>query len=642
MNRTRFAFASRFQSCLAVALLTASLSPLGATAAAAPQEAPPKDPDYSAVFTKTDAMIPARDGVKLHAEIYAPKNAAAPLPIILERTPYGISDGKDGYSKKLARYSEMIPEGYIFVFQDIRGRYGSEGTFVMQRPVRDPKDPKSIDEGTDTWDTIDWLVKNVPRNNGRVGLLGISYGGWLTVMGMLDPHPALKAVSEQASPADMFLGDDFHHNGAFRLSYGFEYSTLMETGKTNFSFQFDRFDTYDWYLRLGPLSNADKKYIHGSLPTWENFVAHPNYDTFWKSEAMPYILTTPKVPNLNVAGWWDQEDFYGPMKIYELMEKNDPNHLNYLVAGPWNHGGWARAKGTSLGGIPLGSDTSLYFQQKIEAPWFAYWLKDKGTLPVKEATLFQTGSDTWTSFDAWPPRQAQTKNLYFHEDGKLSFESPTATNNTAFDSYVSDPAHPVPYRHRPIDQTYPEDHPGSWYTWLLEDQRFVDQRPDVLTWQTDTLTDDVTLAGQVTAKLFASTTGTDADWIVKLIDVYPENVPQDWKLSGYELMIADEVFRGRFRNSFEKPEPIPANTVTPFTIDLHTANHVFKKGHRIMVQVQSTWFPLIDRNPQTYVPNIFEANESDFQITTQRIYRSQKYPSSVAISVIPAGTGASK
>jgi hypothetical protein len=593
--------------------------------------------DYSLLFDKTDVMIATRDGVKLHTEIYAPKNATGTLPIILERTPYGIADDDKGYSRKLAAYEEMIPDGYIFVFQDIRGRYGSEGTFVLQRPLRDPKNPKAIDEGTDTYDAIDWLVKNVPRNNGRVGLLGISYGGWLTVMGMLEPHPALKAVSEQASPADMFLGDDFHHNGAFRLSYGFEYSTMMETGKTNFIFQFDRFDTYDWYLRLGPVSNANKNYIHGTLPTWDNFVAHPNYDDFWKAEAMPYILTKPKVPNLNVAGWWDQEDAYGPMKIYEIMEKNDPDHLNYLVAGPWNHGGWARGSGNSLGAIPFGSDTGLHFRQKIEAPWFAYWLKSKGTLPLKEALLFQTGSDTWTSFDSWPPRDAKMRNLYFREDGKLSFDPPSSASDQAFDAYVSDPAHPVPYRHRPIDMTYPEDHRGGWYTWLVEDQRFVDERPDVLTWQTDSLKEDVTVAGQVTAKLFASTTGTDSDWIVKLIDVYPEKVAQDWRLSGYELMIADEVFRGRFRNSFEKPEPIEAGVVTPFTIDLHTANHVFKKGHRIMVQVQSSWFPVIDRNPQKFVPNIFEATEADFQPATQHIYRSQKFPSSVVISTLPAG-----
>ncbi len=604
--------------------------------AAAPQERA----DYSKIFDKTDVMIAARDGVKLHTEIYSPKNVSGPLPIIFERTPYGLGDDEKSYSRKLGRYAEMIPDGYIFVFQDIRGRYGSEGKFVMQRPIRDPKNPKAIDEGTDTYDSIDWLAKNVPRNNGRVGLLGISYGGWLTVMGMLEPHPALKAVSEQASPADMFLGDDFHHNGAFRLSYGFEYSTMMETDKTNFSFQLDRFDTYEWYLRLGALSSANKKYIHGALPTWNDFVAHPNYDTFWKQQAMPYILTRPKVPNLNVAGWWDQEDFYGPMKIYEILEKEDPDHLNYLVAGPWNHGGWAHGAGNSLGLIPFGSDTALYFRQKIEAPWFAYWLKNQGSLPLREALLFQTGSDTWVKFDSWPPREAKTQNLYFHPNGKLSFDSPTEESTEAFDSYTSDPAHPVPYRHRPVDMTYPEDHPGSWNTWLVEDQRFVDNRPDVLTWQTDELKEDVTLAGQVTAKLFASTTGSDADWIVKLIDVYPEKYPEKWQLSGYQLMIADEVFRGRFCNSFEKPEPISPGAVTPFKIDLHTANHVFKKGHRIMVQVQSTWFPLIDRNPQKFVPNIFAAEDSDYQKATERIYRSKRFPSSVEISILPSAAAA--
>jgi len=602
------------------------------------QQQPP--PDFSKDFDKSESMITARDGVKLHTEIYSPKNMTGALPIILERTPYGLADDDKGYSRILHHYAELIPDGYIFAFQDIRGRYGSEGKFVMQRPVRDPKDAKAIDEGTDTYDSIDWLVKNVPHNNGRVGLLGVSYGGWLTVMGMLEPHPALKAVSEQASPADMFLGDDFHHNGAFRLSYGFEYSTMMETDKTNFSFQFDRFDTYDWYLRLGALSNANKNYIHGKLPTWNDFAAHPNYDSFWKQQAMPFILTRPKVPNLNVAGWWDQEDFYGPMKIYELLEKNDPDHLNYLVAGPWNHGGWARGAGKSLGAIPFGSDTALYFRRNIEAPWFAYWLKNKGSLPLKEALLFQTGSNTWVQFDSWPPREAQKRNLYFREDGKLSFEPPQSESAQAFDGYLSDPAHPVPYRTRPIDMTYPEDHPGSWYTWLVQDQRFVDNRPDVVSWQTEELKEDVTLAGQVTAKLFASTTGSDSDWIVKLIDVYPEKYPEDWKLSGYELMIADEVFRGRFRNSFEKPEPLTPDVVTPFTVDLHTANHVFKKGHRIMVQVQSTWFPIIDRNPQKYVPNIFEAKESDYQKATQRIYRSKHFPSSVEISVLPSSAGA--
>jgi putative CocE/NonD family hydrolase len=591
--------------------------------------------DYSARFDKTEVMIPMRDGARLHTEIYTPKDATQPLPIIFERTPYGISASNNGYSRMLSRYNSMMPDGYIFAFQDIRGRYASEGKFVMLRPIHDPADPKGVDESTDTYDTIDWLIKNVPRNNGRVGLDGISYDGFLVTMGMINPHPALKAVSEQACMGDTFLGDDFFHNGAFRLSYAFEYSALLETSNENYSFSFDRFDLYDWYLRLGALSNANAKYFHGSIPTWNDFIAHPNYDDFWKNHAVAYGLKEPTVPNLNVAGWWDQEDFYGPTALYERLEKLDTHNRNYLVAGPWNHGGWGRGAGSNLDDISFGSDTGLYFRQNIEAPWFAFWLKDKGKLPLKEALLFQTGSDIWTAFDSWPPREAQTRNLYFREDGNLSFDAPQTTTAETSDSYLSDPAHPVPNRHRPVDMTYPEDHPGSWYTWLVQDQRFVDQRPDVLTWQTDALTEDVTLAGKVTAKLFASTTGSDSDWIVKLIDVYPERVASDWKLSGYELMIADEIFRGRFRNSFEKPEPITPGEVTPFTIDLHTANHVFKKGHRIMVQVQSTWFPLYDRNPQKFVPNIFEAKESDYQKATQHIYRSNRFPSSVEISVLP-------
>jgi len=592
-------------------------------------------PDLSALFNKTEVMIPMRDGVKLHTEVYTPKNSTAPLPILMNRTPYGISSADKGISNMIYRYSDMVPEGYIFAFQDIRGRYGSEGEFVMLRPLHNPNDPKGADESTDTYDTIDWLVKNVPNNNGRVGLDGISYDGFLVTMGMINPHPALKAVSEQACMGDTWLGDDFFHNGAFRLSYAFEYTALLESSNENFSFAFDRFDVYDFYLRLGALSNANAKYFHGKLPTWNEFVAHASYDDFWKRLAVAYGLKEPTVPNLNVAGWWDQEDFYGPMATYARLEKSDSKHLNYLVAGPWNHGGWGGGSGKSLGEIPFGSDTSVYFRQKIEVPWFEYWLKDKGALPLKEALLFQTGSDNWVHFDSWPPREAQTKNLYFREDGKLSFDAPQTDSADASDSYVSDPAHPVPYRHRPVDMTYPEDHPGSWYTWLVQDQRFVDNRPDVLTWQTEDLSEDVTLAGQVTAKLFASTSGTDSDWIVKLIDVYPQKYPYDWKLSGFELMISDEIFRGRYYNSFEKPEPLKPGEVTPFTIDLHTADHVFKKGHRIMVQVQSTWFPLYDRNPQKFIPNIFEAKDSDYQKATQHVYRSKRFPSSVEIMTLP-------
>jgi hypothetical protein len=590
--------------------------------------------DASLKFNKLDMMIPVRDGVRLHTEIYTPKDAKVPLPFILERTPYGLSDDDKGYSRIIyGTYSEMVPDGYIFVFQDIRGRFGSEGQFVMTRDPRDKSDPKSIDEASDAYDTIDWLVKNVPNNNGRAGVVGISYGGWLTAMTLLEPHPAMKAVSEQASPADMFLGDDFHHNGAFRLSYGFEYAALLESGKTNFTFQFDTYDTYSWYLNLGPLSNANERYFHGSLPTWNDFVNHPNYDEFWKKQAFRRYfenLKTP-VPNLNVAGWWDQEDFYGPMKIYDLMAKNDTDHKNYLVVGPWNHGGWARSDGDHLGPVQFGSATSRYFREKVQAAWFAYWLKDKGALPVQGALTFETGANQWKSYDSWPPKTGvESRKLYFHDSGKLSFEPPS-DDAEPFDSYVSDPANPVPYRSRPVEETYSRG--SRWFTWLVEDQRFVEHRPDTLTWVTDPLKDDVVITGDIVAHLFASTTGTDSDWIVKFIDVYPDIYEADPKMGGYELMISDEVFRGRFRNSFEKPEPVVANQVTPFTIDLHTNNHAFLKGHRIMVQVQSTWFPIIDCNPQKFVPNIFKAEAADYQKAAQKIYRSRRFPSNVEFPV---------
>ena len=600
----------------------------------------PKREDLAKMFDKREVMIAVRDGVKLHTEIYAPKDAKEPLPMLLDRTPYGISAPDKGMSNNLYRYADMFADGYIFVFQDIRGRYGSEGKFEMLHTAPDPGDPKGVDESTDTYDTIDWLVKNVANNNGRVGMNGISYPGYLVTMGMVNPHPALKAVSEQACMGDTWLGDDFFHNGAFRLTYGFEYTALLESSSENFTFPFDRFDMFEWYLGMGALSNANEKYFHGKIPTWNNFVQHSSYDDFWKRHAVAFTLHEATVPNLNVAGWWDQEDFFGPMMTYARLEKSDRKNYNFLVVGPWNHGGWAHGPGKSLGDIPFHSDTGVYFRQKIEAPWFAYWLHDKGTLPVKEATTFQTGSDTWTSYDAWPPKEAQTKHLYFQADGKLSFdppqtEAPGDAKNAA-DRYLSDPAHPVPYRHRPVDMTYPSDHPGSWYTWLVQDQRFVDGRPDVLTWQTGLLDSDVTVAGSVVAKLFASTTGSDADWIVKLIDVYPEKVEEDWKLSGFELMVAEEIFRGRYRNSYETPAAITPNQVTPFTVDLHSTNHVFKKGHRIMVQVQSTWFPLYDRNPQKFVPNIFEAKDADYQKATQSIYRSKQYPSSVEVMVLPS------
>ncbi|MGZ8846122.1 MAG: CocE/NonD family hydrolase [Pyrinomonadaceae bacterium] len=593
------------------------------------QETQPPDPPVG--FEKIEQMIPMRDGVKLHTIIYKPKSHREPLPILFQRTPYGIDGTYRAFPSGILK--ELIEDGYIFAFQDIRGRFKSDGQFVMLRPLRSSQDPKAIDEGTDTYDTIDWMVKNVPNNNGRVGMFGTSYPGWLVVMAVLEPHPALKAVTEQATPADMYLGDDFHHNGAFRLSYGFEYSFALESSKLTSSFQFDRYDTYQWYLRLGALSNADAKYFHGKLPTWNNFVQHPDYDKFWQDQALVNQLKKVTVPIMHVAGWWDQEDFYGPVKAYEILEKTDSNHVNYLVVGPWNHGGWNRLTGDKLGNIDFGSPASQYFRANIFQPWFAYHLKDKGQLRQPEATTFETGSNRWTSFDSWPPRtNVVSRDLYFQANGQLSFERPTANGPSQVDQYVSDPAHPVPYRPRPIEPTYSGG--SRWSTWLLEDQRFVEGRPDVLTWETEPLQNDTVIAGNIVAHLFASTSGTDSDWVVKLIDVYPETYPKDPKMSGYQLMIANEILRGRYRNSFTKPGAIPSNRVIEYAIDLHTSNHAFLKGHRIMVQVQSTWFPIYDRNPQKFVANIFLARDSDYIAATQKVFRSSRYPSHVTIPTI--------
>ena len=444
-------------------------------------------------FSEIRAMIPMRDGVKLNTIIFTPTKAVPPLPFLLMRTPYGAPGSPRPLTS--ASYAELVDEGYIFVFQDIRGRYKSEGTFVMQRPPRDKRDSRAIDESTDAYDTIEWLLKNVPGHNGRVGMMGISYGGWLTAMAMLDPHPAVKAVSPQASPADMYLGDDFHHNGAFRLSYGFEYAAMMETSKENASFRFDAFDTYDWYLRLGPMSTVNERYLLGKIPTWNDYVAHPNYDAFWQKQAMAPYLTRVTVPTLNVAGWWDQEDFYGPQKIYETLEPLDSGEMSFFVAGPWNHGGWMGGDGSSLGRIKFGGGTAKYFREKIQAPFFAHYLKDKGGWDVPEAVTFETGANAWQVYDEWPPRKLTAdRNLYFGADGRLSFEAPGGEDVRAFDSYVSDPARPVPYRPRPVEATY--DPRGSgWYTWLVGDQRFAHLRPDVLSWETEPLAEDVTVTG---------------------------------------------------------------------------------------------------------------------------------------------------
>ena len=581
-------------------------------------------------YNRTDQMIPMRDGVRLHTQVFVPEGMDRP-PFLLIRTPYGI--GNLDSDRLKASLPELAADGYIFVMQDIRGRFQSEGQFVMLRPPRDRNDSKAIDESTDTNDTIEWLLHNVPNNNGRVGIAGTSYPGWLTVMEMLDPHPALKAAVPQASPADMWIGDDFHHNGAFRLSYGFEYAYMMESGKeiADPSGVIDRFDVYDWYLGLGPLWNIKERYLRTTLPTWNDFVNHPDYDAFWKRQAVGPWLNRVTVPTLNVAGWWDQEDFYGPLKIYEELEKHDSSNQNFLVVGPWNHGGWSRGEGRKLGRVDFGADTAAYYRKNILAAFLAHHLKGAPSPDLPEALTFRTGVNQWERNESWPPKKGVAdRKLYLHAGGKLSFAAPPAnqTDQDAFDSYVSDPANPVPYRPRPIELR------SGWTTWLVEDQRFVDHRPDVLTWSTEPLAAAVTVSGKLAAHLFASTTGTDSDWIVKLIDVYPEKYAADPKMGGYQLMIAGDVLRGRYRSNLEKPEAIVPEAITPYTIAFPANDHVFLQGHRIMVQVQSSWFPVIDRNPQRFVPNIFLAKDSDFQKATQRVYHSSQHASYIATPVL--------
>ncbi|MGN6391362.1 MAG: CocE/NonD family hydrolase [Gemmatimonadales bacterium] len=587
------------------------------------QTPPLTNADYGCRFV----MVPVRDGVHLNTSICEPKAPHDKLPFLLTRTPYGIADdsvvGDD--------YRFLAADGYIFVFQDIRGRFGSEGQFLMNRPLHDPADQRGVDESTDTYDTVEWLLKHVPENNGRAGALGVSYPGFLATMAGINPHPAMKAVSPQAPMTDTWMGDDFFHQGAFRLSYGFEYSASLELSKDmSVPLPIDTWDTYDWYRRLGPLSNVDAKYFHGRVPTWEAFVNHPSYDAYWKARAVERHLSAPRVATLTVGGWWDQEDRWGPLATYRTLEPGDSGNRNFLVMGPWNHGGWRRGEPRRMPVVDPG--TSEEFLRDVEAPWFAYWLKDKGKPSEPDAYLYDAGARAWRSFDRWPTPGTR-RSLYVHDGGRVSFDQPAA-GERPYDQYVSDPAHPVPYRPRPVEQTY--DERGSrWRTWETEDQRFVDGRPDVLTWVSTPLDSDLTVAGDVTARLAASTTGRDADWVVKLIDVFPDSVPDNWKEGGYELMVAHEIMRGRYRTGFSSPAPLAPNTPLDFTVDLHQQVYTFQRGHKLMVQVQSTWFPLYDRNPQTWVPNIFRAKASDYKAETHRVWHTPTHASRIEVTTLP-------
>jgi len=576
-------------------------------------------------WVRTDTLIPMRDGIHLFTVIVVPPGVAGPLPILMTRTPYGAA-GEAGLTRRAV---ELGLGGYIMVFQDIRGRFGSQGMFDMNRP------PKSghagTDESTDTYDTIDWLVKHVPNNNGRVGILGVSYPGWLTAVAGIGAHPALKAISPQAPMGDAWMGDDFFHQGAFRLSYGLEYAWMMEASSDlSITPAPARYDTFEWYLSFPTLGALAQAVGANAWPTWRRFAAHPSYDSTWKARSLPRYFTHTTVPTLTVGGWWDQEDEYGPLASYASLERTDTAGLNHLVMGPWYHGQWFADSGVALGNVRFGRATGVDYRA-LQSKWFGYWLKGEGDGKVAEATLFDAGSNTWREFDSWPPRHAQRRRLYLRANGVLSFDAPAATAGS--DQYRSDPAHPVPYRPRPVERTYSPT--SRWRRWETEDQRFVDGRADVLTWQTAPLTADVTIAGDVIAHLYASTTGSDADWVVKLIDVYPDTVPERPTMGGYEVMVTGEIMRGRYRQSWERPAPITPNTVLPFTVDLHQQAWTFKRGHRIMVQVQSTWFPLYDRNPQTFVPNIFAAGPEAYRAQVHRVYRTARYPSNVEVHILP-------
>ncbi len=602
-------------------------------------------PPVSTDFAFQEVMIPMRDGVHLQTVIVTPRNHAGPLPILMQRTPYGVP--KEVPKTLSDSFKLLAKDGYVFVFQNLRGRFKSEGVFKISSQVN-LNDPKDTNETTDAYDTIDWLVKNVPNNNGRVGIYGVSYNGLTAALTLLHPHPALKVVSEQASPADQWMNDDDHRYGALRLSYSFEYAVMEQADKNeNTHFKFDVYDTYQWYLDLGPISNINAKFMHNSIPYWNETVEHPNYDEFWRREAWVNQLHSSPVPNLNVAGFWDQEDPWGPWRIFRNSEESDPQGNNFMVAGPWFHGQWQAPAADRIGEIPFGGhDTAREFRENIQAPFFRYYLHGTGEKFPWKASTFQSGSNTWHTYSQWPPKEAKPTNLYLHSDGTLSFDAPAADVAKDFVQFVSDPANPVPYRQRPISPTYPG---GDWRTWEAADQRFVDHRPDVISYVSAPLDHDLIVTGPLAAELYASTSGTDSDFVVKLIDVYPEDaVKNSWKpeegpapgeyaksLNGYLLPIAMEVRRGRYNRSYANPEPLVANQPTQFTIPLRDHDHVFLKGHRLMVQVQSTWFPVIDRNPQTYVSSIYVAKAGDFVPATQRVYSTAKLPSHIVLPVMP-------
>lgn len=583
-------------------------------------------------YTKVETEIPMRDGVKLFTAIYMPNDTSKDYPVLLYRTPYSLMPyGSDQYDGRIAPHEAFEKEGFIFVLQDVRGRFMSGGEFAEVRPQVPVKHSDAdVDESTDAYDTIDWIINNVPHHNHRVGQWGISYPGFYSAAAAIDSHPALKAVSPQAPIAD-FCWDDVFHNGAFLLPHIFWFQNMMGPKRTekvdewpDSISKLEATDAYKFFMDVGPLKNLNTQYLKDQSEFWNLVIQHPNYDEFWQERNLLPHLKNVNSAVMTVGGWYDREDLYGPLHVYQAIERNNPDADNRLVMGPWPHGGWLRSKGDELGDASFGFSTSTYFQEHMDLEFFKHYLKgaEDDELNLPKALVFETGANRWRQFDQWPPAQVKKQSFYFQKDGGLSGERPNESPKTC-DSFVSDPAKPVPHS---VDFS-------QWLnkTFYCEDQRFASCRPDVLVYESDILEQDVTLAGPIDVKLYVSTTGTDADWIVKVIDVFPDDHPD--KPAQHRLVRAD-VFRGRFRESFTTPKPFVPGQVAEVSFSLWDVLHDFKRGHRLMIHVQSTWFPFIDRNPQTYVPNIFEADEEDFVKATHRLYRSKAFSSHIEAAVL--------
>ena len=589
-----------------------------------------------AAYSKREAEIYMRDGKKLFTSIYAPRDASKPYPILLNRTPYSVSPyGADTYKKSLGPSDHFSKDGYIFVYQDVRGRNMSEGDFLNVTPHRpDKKGPADIDESTDAFDTIEWLLKNVPNHNGRVGMWGISYPGFYTAAGSIDAHPALKAISPQAPVSDWFIGDDFHHNGCFFLVHAWGFFNRFGRPRPMPAIPqplppSNSPDAYGFLLEAGPLAELDRKHLKGQIAFWSDLMGHGTYDAFWKARNLRPHLKDMKPAVMTVGGWFDAENLFGALEVYKAIEKQSPGATNVLVMGPWWHGQWAGDAGSALGRVQFGSKTGDTYRTDIQFPFFTHYLKGSGELKLPEAQVFETGANRWRTFDAWPPRDLKPAVLHFRAGGRLAFEGPD--DAAGFDEYESDPARPVPY--------IAGQSGGMSREYMVEDQRYASSRPDVLVYRTEALTEDVTLAGPLVPSLHVSTTGTDSDWVVKLVDVYPDDFPDPTppvpglKMGGYQQLVRGEPFRGKYRKGFEKPEPFEPGKVETVEFPMPDVFHTFKKGHRIMVQVQSTWFPLVDRNPQKFT-DIYAAKPEDFQKATQRVHRAKEAPSGLKLHLL--------